>query len=97
MAVYRDSRYINTPLYIMDNEFPVLGIRMRYKFNLENAVYHTVIQGQSLDTIAHMYYNNSQLGWAIMDANPKYQCELEIKAGDVLCIPPYEEVVKVCV
>ena len=95
MAVYQGSRYAKTPLYIIKGETPVIGIRTRYKFNLKEATYYTVIQGDTIDGIAFKHYSNAQLWWAIMDANPQYQSELEIKAGDVLCIPPFSEVVKV--
>jgi nucleoid-associated protein YgaU len=72
-----------------------MDIRSRYVFDLTNAIYYTVVQGDTLDGIAYRQYGNAQLWWAIMDANPQYQSELEIKAGDVLCIPPYEQVVRV--
>lgn len=92
--LFQGSRYLNTLLY-ENRETPILGIRRRYKFDLTNAVYYTVIQGDTLDGLAFKYYQNSQLYWAILDANPQYQSELEIKAGDIICIPPYEEVVRV--
>lgn len=94
MPVYKGSRYIKTPLYPRGDSL-VFGIRNRHKFNLKKAGYHTVVEGDTIDAIAHRYYGNSQLWWAIMDANPRYQSELEIRAGDVLCVPPFEEVVKV--
>lgn len=94
MALYKGSRYIRTPLYPR-GETLVFGIRRRNKFNLSEATYYTVVQGDTIDGIAYRQYGNAQLWWAIMDANPQYQSELEIKAGDVLCIPPFEEVVRV--
>ena len=94
MAVFKGSRYIQTSLYRF-NFTPILSIRRRNHFNLSEAVYYTVLQGDTIDGIAYKHYGNSQLWWAIMDANPQYQSELEIKAGDILCIPPFEEVVKV--
>lgn len=94
MAIYRGSRYINTPLYPRGNAL-AFGIRKRYKFDLTKATYYTVVKGDNLDIIAHKYYNNTQLWWAILDANPQYQSELDINVGDVICIPPFEEVVRV--
>lgn len=94
MAVYKGSRYVKTPLYPRGDTL-VFGIRVRNHFDLTKATYYTVIQGDTIDGIAFRQYGNSQLWWAIMDANPQYQSELDIKAGDVLCIPPFEEVVKV--
>ena len=56
--------------------------------------YYTVIQGDTIDGIAYKQYGNAQLGWAIMDANPTFQSEMDIEAGDIIKIPPFEEVVK---
>lgn len=94
MAVYKGSRYIKTPMYQRGDSL-VFGIRSRNHFNLSKATYYTVVQRDTIDGIAYKHYGNTQLWWAIMDANPQYQSEIEIKAGDILCIPPFEEVVKV--
>ena len=94
MAVYKGSRYIKTPMYQRGDSL-VFGIRSRNHFNLSKATYYTVVQGDTIDGIAYKHYGNTQLWWAIMDANPQYQSEIEIKAGDILCIPPFEEVVRV--
>lgn len=95
MSVYRDSRYVQTPL-IKTRDTNILAFRDRAKFDLSKATFYTFIQGDTVDGIAYRQYNNAQLGWAIMEANPKYQSELEIKPGDVLTIPSYEEVVRLC-
>ena len=94
MAVYQGSRYVKTPAYVHKGETLVLNIRSRANFNESSCSYYTVVKGDTLDGIAYKRYGNAQLGWAIMDANPVYQSEIEIKAGDVLKIPPYEEVVR---
>lgn len=97
MAVFKNSRYIKTPAYIRRGQTLILSIRKRNSFNLSNATFYTVVQGDTIDGIAYRLYGNAQLWWAIMDANPKYQSEVEIKPGDVLAIPPIEEVIKVSV
>lgn len=94
MAVFRDSRYTKTSAYIRRGETLVLSIRKRNYFDTSKATYYTVVQGDTIDGIAYRQYGNAQLYWAIMDANPKYQSEVEIKPGDVLVIPSYDEVVK---
>lgn len=95
MAVYQGSRYIKTPLYPR-GDTQVFGIRQRNHFDLTKATYYTVVQGDTLDGIAYRQYGNSQLWWAIMDANPQYQSELEITvAGNSILIPAFEEVVRV--
>lgn len=95
MAVFQDSRYIKTPAYIRHGGSLILSIRERNHFNINNATFYTVVQGDTLDGIAYKQYGNAQLGWAIMDANPKYQSEVEINPGDVLTIPSFDEVVRV--
>ena len=45
-----------------------------------------------MDNLAVKYYGNPELYWVILDANPQYRCELDIKKGDRLIIPSYEEV-----
>ena len=95
MAVYRDSRYVKTSAYVRRGETLVLSIRKRNYFDLSKATFYTVVRGDTIDGIAYKQYGNAQLWWAIMDANPSYQSEIEIKPGDVLTIPPFDEVVKV--
>jgi len=95
MAVFQGSRYVKTSVYTRRGETAVLSIRNKNNFDLTNATFYTVVQGDTIDGIAYNQYGNAQLWWAIMDANPTYQSELEIKPGDVLVIPPFDEVVKV--
>lgn len=95
MSVFRDSRYIKTSAYVRQGGNLIFSIRSRNHFNESRATFYTVVQGDTIDGIAYKHYGNAQLWWAIMDANPKYQSEVEIKPGDVLTIPSYDEVVKV--
>lgn len=94
MPVYQGSRYVKTSAYVKGGDTLILSIRERVKFNAEKCTFYTAIQGDTIDGIAHKQYGNAQLWWAIMEANPLYQSEIEIKPGDVLMIPPFEEVVK---
>lgn len=94
MAVFRDSRYTKTSAYMRQGGNLILSIRERCNFNQSKATFYTVVQGDTLDGIAYVHYGNAQFGWAIMDANPKYQSEIEINPGDVIIIPSFDEVVK---
>lgn len=96
MSVFRDSRYTNTSAYVRMNGGFILDIRNRVKFNSKNFTYYTVVQGDTLDGISYNHYGNAQLGWAIMDANPSYQSEIDIVPGVILAIPSLDEVVKYC-
>lgn len=95
MPVFVGSRYVKTPAYIRNSEALVLDIRRRNNFDLNRATYYTVIKGDTLDGIAYKQYGNAQLGWAILDANPNMQSEVEIKPGDILAVPSLDEVVSV--
>ena len=95
MSVFQGSRYVKTSAYVRRGETLVLSIRNRNHFDASKATFYTVVQGDTIDGIAYKQYGNAQLWWAIMDANPLYQSEIEIKPGDVLVIPPFDEVVKV--
>ena len=94
MPVFQGSRYVNTPARVRSGQTLILGIRERVHFDESKSTFYTVVQGDTIDGIAYKQYGNAQLWWAIMDANPLYQSEIEIKPGDVLMIPPFDEVVK---
>ena len=94
MALFQGSRYIKTPAYVRRGETLVFRIRNRIHFNDSLCKYYTVIQGDTIDGIAYKQYNNAKLWWAIMDANPSLQSELDLKVGAILKIPSFEEVVK---
>ena len=95
MAVFQGSRYVKTPAYVRRGETLILSMRSRVKFDAEKSTFYSVVQGDTIDGIAYKQYGNAQLWWAIMEANPLYQSEIEIKPGAVLMIPPFEEVVKI--
>ena len=94
MAVFKGSRYVKTSAYMRRGETLVLDIRERVHFNESECTFYTVSQADTIDGIAYKHYGNAQLGWAIMEANPVFQSEIEIKPGDVLMIPPFERVVE---
>ena len=88
------TRYTNTPAYIRDGGALIVDIRNQADFDLSKATYYTVVEGDTVDGIAYKQYGNAALWWAIMDANPQFQHEIEIKPVDLIAIPPYEEVLK---
>lgn len=95
MSIYSGSRYSTSVLYSNSENEVLIEPRKKIKFNMNNATQYIVKQGDTIDGIAYRLYGNAQLWWAIMDSN-KYTNELEIGTGDVLNIPPYEEVVRYC-
>lgn len=96
MAIFEDSRYIESTVYSRgDEEVPTLTLRERHKFNLNSAKIHTWKSSDTLDGVAYQYYEIHDLRWAILDANPQYRTEFDIKVGDTVYIPDFAEVVDV--
>lgn len=95
MAIYKCSRYTKVRTYYPHSgNRKIFDIRERTKYTLRNARYHTWKKLDTLDFISWTNYGNSEFWWAILDANPQYQTELDIKIGDVIAIPTFSEVVK---
>lgn len=92
MAVYDNSRFINTNLEERDG-VDKLSFYTRNSFNMENATAYTWKEGDTLDGVAYNSYGISEFRWAILDANPQYRSEFDIEPGDILYIPNYDEVV----
>lgn len=94
MAMYSNSRYLHTrPIIRLGWDIPTLEMRKRYTFNQEECKNYEWREGDTLDGVAHRFYGVCALRWAILDANPKYRTEFDIKNGDNILIPNYEEVV----
>lgn len=95
MTVYSKGRYTNTTPYVRNGTL-VFTRRNRVSFNKDRAKYYTVVLGDTMDGIAYNMYGSACLYWAIMDANPAYSSELDMKPGDVIVIPSKDEVVSNC-
>lgn len=94
MSVHIGSRYIKSPIFARNGQTFIFNIREKHKFNSDLATYYTYLEGDTLDGIAFKYYGNANLYWAILDANPQYLSEMDIKVGDVLMIPDFTEVAR---
>ena len=96
MAVYENSRYLHTRVMTrLGWDSPTLQMRERCSFNQDNCTSYEWCDGDTLDGVAYKYYENTALRWAILDANPKYRTEFDIKNGDIILIPDYDEVVNI--
>lgn len=94
MAVYDNSRYLHTQLHTrLGEDAPMLKIRSRFSFNMENCTSYEWCKGDTLDGVAYRHYGISALRWVLLDANPQYRTEFDIVEGDVIQIPDYDEVV----
>lgn len=90
--IFEGSRYTKTSLYNRDG-VNIFERREMLQFNTEEAVKHTVVQSDTLSTIANQYYEDAQLWWVILEANPSYSNAFDIKVGDILVIPSKDEVI----
>lgn len=93
MSIFKNSRYTKTPAYNRNGEI-VFRKRKRIKFNLVGSFTHRFNEGEHLDSLAKIYYNDPQLWWVFLEANSRYHSELSINYGDILIVPSYEEVIK---
>ena len=96
MAVYENSRYLHTQLMTrLGWDSRTFQLREMFSFNQDNCQLYDLCDGDTLDGISYKFYDNTALRWAILDANPKYRTEFDIKNGDVILIPDYDEVVNI--
>lgn len=95
MAMYDNSRYLHTRMITRSNmDDYTFQMRKRYSFNEDAGTYYEWREGDTLDGVSYNQYGESALRWAILDANPKYRTEFDIKNGDLIFIPDYDEVVE---
>lgn len=94
--IFKYSRYTPTPVAI-DEGVTTFEKRKIPVFDKKRCKKHTVVQGETLDLLAHNYYDNPKLWWAILDANIRevkdyFNC---ITPGTTLYIPPVEDIMEV--
>jgi len=86
-----DSRYASCVLYI-DGGQEFLGSPPRIdKSPRPDDVFHTVVEGDRIDLIAHRYLGRADLWWVVCDYNDIF-FPLELPLGQVLRIPSSEQV-----
>lgn len=86
-----DSRYAGCVLYV-DGSDEYIGSRERIDAAAQpDDIFHTVVEGDRVDLIAHRYYGRAELWWVICDYNDIF-FPLAIDAGTVLRLPSVEQV-----
>jgi len=89
--IRKDSRYAQSILY-KSNESDSLGMRRSiYTTPRFDDYFHTVIDGDRIDLLAHRYLGNAKLWWIICDYNDLF-FPLELALGQVLRIPSEDHV-----
>ena len=94
MSIYKHSRYIETPAYYSEGSVLTFDIRRRKDFSKAKGTYYMWKETDTMDYLAFKHYGSHSLWWVLLDANPKYQSELEIKSGDIIFIPDKSEIPK---
>lgn len=92
--IYENSRFTHTRTLITPEGKKAFKIREVANIAIKDASTHVWAEPDRLDLLALKYYNNPQLWWVILDANSGYYSEHDIKYGEVLIIPLYEEVIR---
>jgi nucleoid-associated protein YgaU len=77
----KKSRYENARLFSAKEDGTILfaGVRPRQIGDAAGVIQHTVQAGDRLDLLARHYYNDENMWWRIMDANPEF-----MYGGDIL-------------
>lgn len=95
MSMYENSRYLYTPLYTRRGDNTnYLKIRKRFHFNANNCTTHVWTETDALDRLAYFYYGFAALRWVFLEANVQYRSEYDIKVGDEILVPDYNEVIR---
>lgn len=76
-----------------DNINLIFNLRRRPTFSEERLTFYEWEAGDTLDGVAYEHLGDPRLKWAIIDANPQYRSEFDIKVGDSIRIPDYDEVI----
>lgn len=90
--IHENSRYINNRTFIDRNGAVVFYTRPRQIFNTENCTQYSVNGNDTIESIAVKKLGSAHYKWAIMDCNPHYLTELDVKTGDNILIPSIKDV-----
>lgn len=90
--LFENSRYINSTTFRNSDNTVVYQSRSKKVYTEADCTIYLFKNGDRLDNLAYSYYGDSSYKWAILDCNPTYLCELDIKIGDYILIPSYKEV-----
>jgi hypothetical protein len=86
--VFENSRYASGDIYYdedVDSPFIVMD---DLTINPDTTDYYYQYKSwDRLDILANQFYGSPQKKWIILNANPQYVTELDIKAGDIIVIP----------
>lgn len=89
--IYEGSRYAKGYIMKDGEDYYLAPEPMSYETQKTDLVYQFK-DGDRLDLLAKKFYDNASYKWLILQANPQYFSELDIKNGDIIIIPNPKEV-----
>jgi len=90
-VISEDSRYATCVLFV-DGSDEFIGVRERINTSKQpDDIFHTVVEGDRIDTIAYRYFGRAELWWIICDYNDIF-FPLELEVGTVLRIPSSDNI-----
>lgn len=92
--LFEKSRYVGVPTFRNVDTTLIYTRRKRRTFDKDKCRMYMFKEQDTLDALSYKFYNDSFYWWCILDCNPQYMSEIEIKVGDYLLIPSKEEVLK---
>lgn len=86
--IFQYSRYANTSL-LADDGVETFEKRRLRDYDLSEATTHTIVEGETLESISYTYYDTPLLWWVILDSNKDRISDYfeALKPGTVLNIP----------
>lgn len=94
MSIFKNSRYEDSKVYKLNNEYHI-GIRkILEKKNFEDNIIHTVVEGERFDSIANTYWGRPELFYIICDWNDIFDPIFELTTGMQLTLPSYKTILE---
>jgi hypothetical protein len=87
LPISRTSRYYGLETLEVDGERTLSQRLTGPPPEFPDSIRHTVVGGETLDSLAKLYYGREDLWWWIADSNPG-RFALDFRPGEVLVIPP---------
>ncbi len=93
--IYNGSRYATSNVfYDRDNDIVFLGNPKSLFSDKMGDIEIVFTSDMRVDLLAYKYYNDPQLDWVIMQANPQFASPEDIPVGSLIKIPAYWRVIE---
>lgn len=91
--IFEGSRYVDTYM-LKDTNYEINYLKFpRIDMPItDRDIVYQYKAGDRLDILAERFYGDPQLSWKILEANPEFMNETEIKVGALITIPNPKEV-----